>query len=66
MFELEGFREKLTEKGKKVLANAVEESKKRQHYYLGVEHIFLSFHQDRRDFFFRKLCLILILTLIRL
>lgn len=43
MFELEGFREKLTEKGKEVLANAVEESKKRQHYYLGVEHIFLSF-----------------------
>lgn len=51
MLELEGFKERLTPKGLKVLETAVEESKRRQHYYLGVEHIFLSFAMVEETFF---------------
>lgn len=51
MIELDGFKERLTPKGLKVLEAAVEESKRRQHYYLGVEHIFLSFAIVEGTFF---------------
>ncbi|MBI3399523.1 MAG: ATP-dependent Clp protease ATP-binding subunit [Deltaproteobacteria bacterium] len=51
MLELEGFKEKLTPKGLTVLETAVEESKRRQHYYLGVEHIFISFAIVEEVFF---------------
>lgn len=51
MLELEGFKEKLTQKGLRVLETAVEESKRRQHYYLGVEHIFISFAIVEEVFF---------------
>jgi ATP-dependent Clp protease ATP-binding subunit ClpC len=54
MVELEGFKERLTPKGLRVLETAIEESKKRQHYYLGVEHIFLSFAMVE-DAFFRDI-----------
>lgn len=54
MIELEGFKERLTPKGLRVLETAVEESKRRQHYYLGVEHIFLSFAMVE-DAFFRDI-----------
>lgn len=43
MLDIEGFEERLTYKCLKVLETAIEESKRRQHYYLGVEHIFFSF-----------------------
>src|SRR3990167_1807295 len=51
MLELEGFKEKLTQRGLRVLETAVEESKRRQHYYLGVEHIFISFAIVEEVFF---------------
>ncbi|MEK7803233.1 MAG: Clp protease N-terminal domain-containing protein, partial [Deltaproteobacteria bacterium] len=51
MLELEGFKERLTPRGIKVLETAVEESKRRQHYYLGIEHIFLSFAIVEEIFF---------------
>ncbi|HBR18558.1 MAG: hypothetical protein A3G39_10145 [Deltaproteobacteria bacterium RIFCSPLOWO2_12_FULL_43_16] len=51
MLELEGFKEKLTPRGLRVLETAVEESKRRQHYYLGVEHIFISFAIVEEVFF---------------
>ena len=54
MIELEGFKERLTPKGLRVLETAIDESKKRQHYYLGVEHIFLSFAMVE-DAFFRDI-----------
>lgn len=54
MIELEGFKERLTPKGLRVLETAIEESKRRQHYYLGVEHIFLSFAMVE-DAFFRDI-----------
>ncbi|MBI5047668.1 MAG: ATP-dependent Clp protease ATP-binding subunit [Deltaproteobacteria bacterium] len=51
MIELDGFKQRLTPKGLKVLETAIEESKKRQHYYLGVEHIFISFAIVEEAFF---------------
>jgi ATP-dependent Clp protease ATP-binding subunit ClpA len=51
MTELEGFKEKLTTRAQRVLDEAIEESKNRQHYYLGVEHLFLAFARVEEDFF---------------
>lgn len=51
MFELEGIKDRLTLRALKVLEDAIEESKRRQHYYLGVEHIFLSFARVEGLFF---------------
>ena len=51
MTELEDIREKLTPSARKVLEAAIEESKTRQHYYLGVEHLFLAFAKVEEDFF---------------
>jgi ATP-dependent Clp protease ATP-binding subunit ClpC len=53
MTELEEIKEKLTPGARKVLDAAVEESKNRQHYYLGVEHLFLSFAKVE-DVFFKE------------
>jgi ATP-dependent Clp protease ATP-binding subunit ClpA len=51
MTELEEIKEKLTPGARKVLDAAIEESKTRQHYYLGVEHLFLSFARVEENFF---------------
>jgi ATP-dependent Clp protease ATP-binding subunit ClpA len=51
MTELEEIKEKLTPAAKKVLDAAIEESKNRQHYYLGVEHLFLAFAKVEENFF---------------
>ncbi|HXI10913.1 MAG TPA: ATP-dependent Clp protease ATP-binding subunit [Thermodesulfobacteriota bacterium] len=51
MTELEEIKEKLTPAAKKVVEAAVEESKTRQHYYLGVEHLFLAFAKVEENFF---------------
>ncbi|CAG1066788.1 ATP-dependent Clp protease ATP-binding subunit ClpC [uncultured bacterium] len=51
MTELEEIKEKLTPGARKVLDAAIEESKTRQHYYLGVEHLFLSFAKVEENFF---------------
>ena len=51
MTELEEIKEKLTPGARKVLDAAIEESKNRQHYYLGVEHLFLSFARIEENFF---------------
>jgi ATP-dependent Clp protease ATP-binding subunit ClpA len=51
MPELEGFKDRLTPKALRVLDGAIEESKNRQHYYLGVEHIFLSFAKNEPALF---------------
>jgi len=49
--ELENMREKLSAKAERVLDLALEESKKREHYYLGVEHLFLAFSRVEKAFF---------------
>ncbi|MCK5237458.1 MAG: ATP-dependent Clp protease ATP-binding subunit, partial [Deltaproteobacteria bacterium] len=51
MTELDDLREGLSSSALKVLESAVEESKKRQHYYLGVEHLFISIAKVEKDFF---------------
>jgi len=51
MTELEEIKEKLTPGARKVLDAAIEESKARQHYYLGVEHLFLAFAKVEENFF---------------
>lgn len=51
MTELEEIKEKLTPAARRVLDAAIEESKNRQHYYLGVEHLFLSFAKVEENFF---------------
>lgn len=51
MTELEDIKEKLTTAARKVLEAAIEESKTRQHYYLGVEHLFLAFAKVEENFF---------------
>lgn len=51
MTELDELRERLTPSARKVVDRAVEESKDRQHYYLGVEHLFLAFAREEEGFF---------------
>src|SRR3990170_3508296 len=51
MAELDELREHLTPRAQQVLDTAVEESKKRQHYYLGVEHVFVAFSKVEEKFF---------------
>src|SRR3990170_8386788 len=51
MTELEEIKEKLTPAARRVLEAAIEESKARQHYYLGVEHLFLAFAKVEENFF---------------
>jgi len=40
MIDLSNYKDYLSDKAHQVLASAIEESQKRQHHYLGVEHIF--------------------------
>ncbi len=42
MIDLSNYKDYLSEKARQVLTSAIEESQKRQHHYLGVEHIFLA------------------------
>ncbi len=51
MADLEDIKEKLSPSARRVLDAAVEESKNRQHYYLGVEHLFLAFAKVEEPFF---------------
>ncbi|VAW36729.1 ClpB protein [hydrothermal vent metagenome] len=51
MSETEELREGLSSSAEKVLDLAIEESRQRQHYYLGVEHIFLGFAGVEEKFF---------------
>ncbi len=51
MTELDDIKEKLTPSSRRVLEAAIEESKARQHYYLGVEHLFLAFAKVEEKFF---------------
>ncbi|GMR04926.1 MAG: ATP-dependent Clp protease ATP-binding subunit [Thermodesulfobacteriota bacterium] len=51
MTDLQEIRERLSVKAIRVLDVAIEESKSRQHYYLGVEHLFLAFAKVEKNFF---------------
>ncbi|MBI5561468.1 MAG: ATP-dependent Clp protease ATP-binding subunit [Deltaproteobacteria bacterium] len=51
MAEIDEIKEKFTPSARKIIDAALEESKTRQHYYLGVEHIFLAFAKLEEGFF---------------
>ena len=42
MIDLAHYRDRLSEKAQELVSYAIEESQRRQHYYLGVEHLFLG------------------------
>lgn len=49
--DLRNYRHYFSEKAHSVVDRAIEESMKRNHYYLGVEHLFLAFSQVEPTFF---------------
>ncbi len=49
--DLQNYRNYFSERAHEVVHRAIEESKKRNHYYLGVEHLFLAFSQIETTFF---------------
>ncbi|HYB21246.1 MAG TPA: Clp protease N-terminal domain-containing protein, partial [Thermodesulfobacteriota bacterium] len=51
MIDLSNYKDYLSEKAHKVLASAIQESQKRQHHYLGVEHIFLAITEVENSLF---------------
>ncbi|MBI5560145.1 MAG: ATP-dependent Clp protease ATP-binding subunit [Deltaproteobacteria bacterium] len=51
MTELDELKEHLGPRAQQVFEAAIEESKKRQHYYLGVEHLFVAFSKVEEKFF---------------
>lgn len=54
MLDLTEYRDHLSDRTFQILTLAVEESRKRKHYYLGIEHIFLAFIKVE-DVFFRDI-----------
>ncbi len=49
--EISFYREKLSESGHRVLNAAIEESQRRHHYYLGLEHLFIAFAEEEKALF---------------
>jgi ATP-dependent Clp protease ATP-binding subunit ClpA len=51
MMEISFYREKLSDSGHRVLNAAIEESQRRHHYYLGLEHLFVAFAVEEKATF---------------
>jgi ATP-dependent Clp protease ATP-binding subunit ClpA len=51
MIDLGNYKDYLSEDAGKILSLAIEESKKRDHSHLGVEHLFIAFSQREETFF---------------
>lgn len=51
MMEISFYREKLSESGHRVLNASIEESQRRHHYYLGLEHLFIAFAEQEKPLF---------------
>ncbi|MCL4468977.1 MAG: ATP-dependent Clp protease ATP-binding subunit [Deltaproteobacteria bacterium] len=51
MFDLTNYKDRLSERTQSMLNLAVDESKKRQQFYVGVEHIFLAFITVEKEFY---------------
>jgi ATP-dependent Clp protease ATP-binding subunit ClpA len=51
MMEISFYREKLSESGHRMLNASVEESQRRHHYYLGLEHLFIAFAEQEKALF---------------
>jgi len=51
MMEISFYREKLSESGHRMLNASIEESQRRHHYYLGLEHLFIAFAEQEKQLF---------------
>jgi ATP-dependent Clp protease ATP-binding subunit ClpC len=51
MMEISFYREKLSESGHRMLNASIEESQRRHHYYLGLEHLFIAFAEEEKGLF---------------
>jgi len=51
MMEISFYREKLSESGHRMLNASIEESQRRHHYYLGLEHLFIAFADQEKGLF---------------
>jgi ATP-dependent Clp protease ATP-binding subunit ClpC len=51
MMEISFYREKLSDSGHRVLNASIEESQRRHHYYLGLEHLFIAFAEEEKSLF---------------
>jgi ATP-dependent Clp protease ATP-binding subunit ClpC len=51
MMEISFYREKLSESGHRMLNTSIEESQRRHHYYLGLEHLFIAFAEQEKTVF---------------
>jgi ATP-dependent Clp protease ATP-binding subunit ClpA len=51
MMEISFYREKLSESGHRMLNTSIEESQRRHHYYLGLEHLFIAFADQEKTLF---------------
>ncbi|HEU5360690.1 MAG TPA: Clp protease N-terminal domain-containing protein, partial [Candidatus Deferrimicrobiaceae bacterium] len=51
MMEISFYREKLSESGHRMLNSSIEESQRRHHYYLGLEHLFIAFAEQEKSLF---------------
>jgi ATP-dependent Clp protease ATP-binding subunit ClpC len=51
MMEISFYREKLSESGHRMLNASIEESQRRHHYYLGLEHLFIAFAEQEKSTF---------------
>ncbi|RMG59705.1 MAG: ATP-dependent Clp protease ATP-binding subunit [Deltaproteobacteria bacterium] len=51
MMEISFYRDRLSEKAQKMLNVAIEESQRRHHYYLGLEHLFIAFSSVEKGLF---------------
>ena len=51
MMEISFYKEKLSESGHRMLNASIEESQRRHHYYLGLEHLFIAFAEEEKAVF---------------
>src|SRR5512145_1004945 len=51
MMEISFYREKLSDSGHRMLNASIEESQRRHHYYLGLEHLFIAFAGEEKVLF---------------
>ncbi len=51
MFDLTNYKDRLAERTQAMINLAIDESKKRQQFYIGVEHLFLAFMTVEKEFY---------------
>jgi ATP-dependent Clp protease ATP-binding subunit ClpA len=51
MTDLEAYKDKFSESGRRVLQNSMDESRKREQNYIGIEHILFALVGEETEFF---------------